>query len=154
MAGRARTDVRLSDLVHLDSSLHANVHAALLQCILQSQCVDGGCQHAHVVRASALHLAAAVLYAAPEVAAADNNADLAALFVAFFDHIAYRTDDIKVQAEMLIARKGFAANLDQYALIFLCFHAPHSLFYSCLLFYPIFGEFATIYIVLYSGNFY
>ena len=55
---------------------------------------------------------------------------------------------------MLIARKGFAANLDQYALIFLCFHAPHSLFYSCLLFYPIFGEFATIYIVLYSGNFY
>ena len=92
--------------------------------------------------------------ATPKIAAADNNADLAALFVAFFDHIAYRTDDIKVQAEMLIARKGLAADLDQYALIFLCFHAPHSLFYSCLLFYPIFGEFATIYIVLYSGNFY
>ena len=78
-----------------------------------------------------------------------------ARFDALLDHIAYRRPmTSKSRPAVRIARKGFAADLDQYALIFLCFHAPHSLFYSCLLFYPIFGEFATIYIVLYSGNFY
>ena len=64
-------------------------------------------------------------------------------FVAFFDHIAYRTDDIKVQAKMLIARKGFAADLNQYALIFLCFHVSTLLILFLFTILPYFREFCN-----------
>ena len=97
MTGRTRANVRLCDLVHLDSGLYANVHAALLQRILKGKGVDGGREHTHMVCARALHLAAAVLDAAPEVAAADNDADLTALLAAFLDHVADRADACRPQ---------------------------------------------------------
>ena len=110
----------------------------LLKRIRQRERIDRRRQHAHVVCAGALHFAAAVLNAAPEVAAADDNADLAAFLIALFDYVTYRPDHIKIQAEMLIPCKRFAADLDQHALIFRCSHIPHSLllipaFYSTLL---------------------
>ena len=126
MADGTGADIGLSHRAHLNGGLHPDLHALLLQHIGHSQGVDGGGQHAHVVGTDPDHLVAAVLDAAPEVAAADNDADLTALLAAFLDHVADRADHIKVQTEMLVARKGLAADLDQYALVFLCFHAPHS----------------------------
>ncbi len=79
MAGRTRADVGLGDLVHGDGRLHPDLHAALLQRILKGQGVDDGRKHAHVVRAGAFHLAAAVFDAAPEVAAADHDAEIPSL---------------------------------------------------------------------------
>ena len=133
----------LRDAVHLDCGLHTHLHAALLERIGQRQRIDRRRQHAHMVRAGAFHLAAAVLDAAPEIAAADHNTDLTALFVAFFNHIANRTDHVKIQSEMLIARKRFAADFIQHAFISFCFHAPHSLLhFPRILFYPITAYFA------------
>ena len=132
------TDIRLRNAVHLDRGLHAHRHIPLLKRIRQRERIDRRRQHSHVVCAGALHFAAAVLNAAPEVATADDNADLAAFLIALFDYVTYRPDHIKIQAEMLIPCKRFAADLDQHALIFRCSHIPHSLllipaFYSTLL---------------------
>ena len=80
-------------LIHLDGGLDAHLHAALLQAVGHGQRVDDGRQHAHVVGTRALHLAAAVLDAAPEVAAADHDADLYAQLDALPDHVAHSADD-------------------------------------------------------------
>ena len=86
-------DVGLGDLVHGDGRLHPDLHAALLEAVSHGQRVDDGRQHAHMVRARALHLAAAVFDAAPEVAAADHDADLHAGLDALLDHVAHAADD-------------------------------------------------------------
>ena len=105
-------DIGLRDLIHGDGGLHAHLHAALLQAVGHGQRVDDGRKHAHVVCTRALHLAAAIFDAAPEVAAADHDADLYACFDALPDHVAHSADDREVQSPVRVARKGFAADLE------------------------------------------
>ena len=105
-------DVGLGDLVHGDGRLYPDLHAALLEAVSHGQGVDDGREHAHMVRARALHLAAAVFDAAPEVAAADHDADLYACFDALPDHVAHSADDREVQSPVRVAREGFAADLE------------------------------------------
>ena len=83
---------------HLDGGLHPDLHVHLLQHVGQGQTVQSGGQHAHVVGTGALHLAAAVLHAPPEVAAAHDHAHLDALVAALLDNAAHAVDHIKIEA--------------------------------------------------------
>ena len=75
-----------------------------------------------MVRPCALHPAAAVLDAAPEVAAAYHNTHLDAQLDAALNHIADAADHIKIQATRGLSSQGFAADLQQHPLIFRFFH--------------------------------
>ena len=105
-------DVGLGDLVHGDGRLYPDLHAALLEAVSHGQGVDDGREHAHMVRARALHLAAAVFDAAPEVAAADHDADLHAGLDALLDHVAHAADDREIQSPVRVARQRLSADLE------------------------------------------
>ena len=76
MADGLGTDVGLCNTVHLNGGLYTNGYATLLQTICQSQRIDDRSQHAHMVGAGALHTVAAVLEAAPDIAATHNDGNL------------------------------------------------------------------------------
>ena len=79
-----------------------------------------------MVGAGALNLALAVLYAAPEVASAYDDAHLHAYFGALAHGPAHVGDDFEVQSAVLFPREGLAAYLEQHALIlWLCLHWVH-----------------------------
>ena len=81
------------------------------------QAVHDRGEHAHVVGPRALNLAGAVLDAAPEVAAAYDDADLDAQREAFLHRLAHGAYDAEVQAGLLVARQGLAAYFYQHALV-------------------------------------
>src|SRR2546423_1525721 len=54
MAPRAPPNKGLGDLVHRDGTLDAGGHACFLQCVLQSQRIDDGREHSHVVACCSL----------------------------------------------------------------------------------------------------
>jgi hypothetical protein len=85
VADRLAADVGLGELVDLDGALHPGRHADLLERVLQGQGVDDRGEHAHVVGGDAADRLAAVLLAAPDVAAADDDADLQSLRVGELD---------------------------------------------------------------------
>ena len=110
-------NIGLRDGAHLNGCLHPDGDSLLFAHIRHSQAVHNGCQHAHVVGAGALHLAAAVLGAPPEVAAADHQAHLDAHVQALLDDVANPADHLKIQAGVLVASQSLAADLQQHALI-------------------------------------
>ena len=63
-----------------------------------------------MVGPGALHTRTAVLQAAPEIAAADDNTDLHARLPALLDDIADTADDVKIQPPVGIPRQGLAAD--------------------------------------------
>ena len=71
-----------------------------------------------MVCARALHLAAAVLDAAPEVAAADHDADLHTGRHTLLDHVAHAADDVEIQSAVRVSGQRFAADLQKDAFIF------------------------------------
>ena len=121
------TDVGLCHGTDLQRCLHADIHALLLQDICHGHAVHGGGQHAHVVGTGALNVALAILHAAPEVAAADDDAHLYAHLHTLADHIGNTVHHIKIEAELLLACQRFAADLQQHTFIFRLVHSPLSL---------------------------
>ena len=83
-----------------------------------------------MVCAGALHFAGAVSHAAPEIAAADDNAHLDAHVDALLDHVAHFADHIEIQAKMFLSRQRFSADLQQDPFILGRLHSvfPPSLF--------------------------
>ncbi|MGX1241513.1 hypothetical protein RKD46_002617 [Streptomyces pseudovenezuelae] len=79
VAHGAQRDVGLGDLAHGDGGLHPAVDALLLQEVLEGEAVHHGAEHAHVVRAGAVHAALLEFGTAEEVSAADDNRDLGAV---------------------------------------------------------------------------
>ena len=111
-------DVGLGDGPHLNGGLDPDGDALLLAHIGHSQAVHHGGQHADVVGPGALHLAAAaVLGAAPEVAAAHHQAHLDAHVQALLNDIADAADHLEIQAGALTAGQSLAADLQQDAFI-------------------------------------
>ena len=100
----------------------------LLQHIGHSQRVDGGGQHTHMVGTHTNHLVAAVLYAAPEIAAADYDAHLNAHVDALLDRITHRGDHIKIQSTTSVTGQSLTADLQQNTLVFWCFHRKYNSF--------------------------
>ena len=74
-----------------------------------------------------LHLLGPVLQTAPEVAAADHDADLQTVVHTTADDVADLPDDVKVQAAVGFARQSLAADFQQHTVIFqFTGHKKHS----------------------------
>ena len=98
----------------------------LLHDVRHGEAVHDRRKHAHVVRPRALYLAFPVLDAAPEVAAAYDDADLHAHIHAALHRLADLADDAEVKSGLLLPRQRFAAYLQQHAPIYgLSFHPHH-----------------------------
>ena len=123
MSERLAHDERFRDGNHVERRLHAHVDALLLEHIGDRHAVHRRGQHAHVVGTGALDVALAVFHAAPEVAAADDDAHLHTHVRALFDDVAHLGNDVEVEAEVLVARQRLAADLEQHALILELSHA-------------------------------
>lgn len=137
MADGTAADIGLGDAGHLNGSLHADLNAALLQTVGQSEAVDDRGKHAHLVGAGALHPVAAVLDAAPEIAAADDDAHLHTGFDALLDDVADTADHIKIQAAVGVARQGLAADFQKYAAILRLVHGEPLLYLLFVFVYSI-----------------
>ena len=123
MPDGAGADVGFGDFFDLQRRLHAHVDALLLEHIGDRHAVHRRGQHSHVVGTGALNVALAVFHAAPEVAAADDDAHLHTHVRALFDDVAHLGNDVEVEAEVLVARQRLAADLEQHALILELSHA-------------------------------
>ena len=88
----------------------------MLQSVLQSERIDNRREHAHMVCRRAVHIHA--LTASPEIASADDNADVYAQIVHDFDLLNHFVYDMVVDACAGRARKGFAADFDDDSFIF------------------------------------
>ena len=119
-------DIGLRHLTDLQCRLEPDIHALLLQHVRQRHAVHGRSQHPHVVGTGTLNVTLAVLHAPPEVAAADDNADLHAHVHALLDDVRHLTQHLKVQAEVLLARQCLAADLQQHPFILRFVHCSSS----------------------------
>ena len=102
-------DIGLGDAGHLNGGLHADLNAALLQTVGQSEAVDDRGKHAHLVGAGALHPVAAVLDATPEIAAADHNRNLRSLICNLFHLFGNLQTSCLIKAKILVSGQRFAA---------------------------------------------
>ena len=76
MSNRAKRNVRLRNLGHLDRRLHANRLAGLFQKVLEGEGVHDRAQHAHVIGSRPIHSALAEFCTAEEVASSDDDCHL------------------------------------------------------------------------------
>ena len=76
MADGSAKDERLRDVLHFNRGLDADWNSALLELALQSEAVDDGGEHAHVIGGRAIHSAVTGGKAAPDIAAAHDDGDL------------------------------------------------------------------------------
>ena len=104
LAGKGRCHLR-----HGDRGEHLGGHTQLLQLIGDSQCVHHRSQHTDLIGQRALHLTAGA--AAPEVAAAHNDADLHAQLMSLFHAAANGVHSGLVKAHALFAAQRLAADL-------------------------------------------
>ena len=95
--------------------MHAAVNPDLFKGVGQCQRIHDSGHHTHMVGTGTLHLR--VVAAAPEVAAANHNADLAAKLLHPFDGFGNAKHHTVINAAVLVAGKKFAAHLQQHALI-------------------------------------
>ena len=121
-------NIRLRHGADLQCRLHPHVHALLLQHIGHGHAVHGSGQHAHMVGAGPLNVALAVLHAAPEVAAADDDTYLHAHVHTLSDDLGHTAHHLKVQSEMLVACQRLAADFNKYPLVFWLVHQIASRF--------------------------
>ena len=121
LAGEGRGHLR-----HGDGGEHLGRHTQLLQLVGDSQGVHHRCQHTDLIGQRTLHLAAGT--AAPEVAAAHNDADLNAQLMGLL----YASTDCVhgrlVEAGPLFAAEGLTADLQKDTLIFQCHNNIHHLY--------------------------
>jgi hypothetical protein len=118
VAHGAAHDERLGDLVHRDGGLDAGLDAHLLEAVHDGQAVDDGGEHAHVVAGGAVDAALGALEAAEDVAAANDDADLAAEVVDFLHLFAHPLEGGGVDGLGALAAQHLAAQLEDDALVF------------------------------------
>ena len=78
---------------------------SLLQSVLQRQTVDHRGEHAHGIRAGAVHADLARHRAAKNIAAADDQREFAAEFFDFFDFLGKGLNGLAVDAEITAGRQ-------------------------------------------------
>mgnify|MGYP000258385597 CR=1 FL=1 len=81
----AATDIRLANLVHLDTTHNAAGAIDPLDGILQGESIHNRGKHAHVIGLGALHTLGRAGDTAEDVAASDNDRDLDPLVVKLLD---------------------------------------------------------------------
>src|SRR5699024_676719 len=90
----------LSNLRHVDGSLHAAVNVQLAQEVLQSQAVHDRAEHAHVVRTGTIHATLGKFCTTEEVTAADDHCHLGAGTSNFCDLTSYIFYYIRINADL------------------------------------------------------
>src|ERR1700722_11854707 len=113
MTHGAAANVGLGYLVHLDRRHDAAMQAALLDGVLQGDGVDNGGEHAHVVCGDAVHVDGLLGYSAKEVAASDDDANLAAESVNGCNLLGYFVDKDCVDAKTAACGQCFARELEE-----------------------------------------
>ena len=96
---------------------HPGVHTALAEHVGDRKAVHGRGQHAHAVGADALDFPGTVLDAAPEVSAADHNADLGPEGKPCTNLLAYTGDKGEVIPGPLFSGQRLSADFNQNAMI-------------------------------------
>ena len=113
VAHGAAPDKRFRDLIHFDGGHHAGVDILFFERVLQSQRIDDGGEHAHVIGGNAVHVFRLVGDAAEEVATTHDNRDLNAEAV----HVRQLGGDFVdaggIYAESLPGCQGFTGDLEQ-----------------------------------------
>ena len=79
--------------------------------LLHGHAVDYGRQHAHVVALNTVEPLAGTLYAAENIAASNDDADLDTFLGDFNNLFGVFVQAIGVDAKLLLSHKGFAAEL-------------------------------------------
>jgi hypothetical protein len=115
VAQGATADVRFGDRLHRDRRLHAGVDPLLLEGVLQGHRVHHRAEHADVVGGGRIHVAA-VLGAAPEVAAAHHQRQLNAAAEGRGDLTREGTGGVRRDPEAGLAGEELAGELQQGAL--------------------------------------
>ena len=104
----ATLDEGLRQLRHLNRRHHARRHADRLERVHHRERVDNRREHAHRIARHAINALAGARESAEDVAAAENNADLAPERVDFLDVIGHKRQVLRVDA---LARFLVAENL-------------------------------------------
>ena len=69
-------NIRLGNLVDIQSALNTGFNTGVSQCILEGHCVHAGSQHAHIVAGGTIHTGGAECDSAEDIAAADHDRKL------------------------------------------------------------------------------
>src|SRR5208283_3596851 len=113
VAHGAAADVRLGDLADFNGGHDAADQAELLDGVLQRDGVDDGGEHAHVVCGDAVHVDGLLGDAAEEVAASNDDSDLASEGVDSGDLGGHLVNEDSVDAEARTCGEGFSGELEE-----------------------------------------
>ena len=100
------------EAVHIYSAFHHGIKTGLAQRIRHAQAVDDRAQHTHLVRRDGVHVGGRPLPPAPDIAGADDDADLRSHIMHGFDDSGDLVDLVKVK-QIMICFKGFTAEFQQ-----------------------------------------
>ena len=124
----ARRRINISAIsLHFDGGLHAGKDIHLFECVLQRKRIDDCGEHAHVIGGHSIKTLGACCQATKDVSTADDNSNLDAERMNIFDLAGNPTDDIRIDAEALLAHKSLAAQLQKDATEFKFFTHPELL---------------------------
>ena len=121
MADRTAADVRLCDLLHFDGCLYAGRDAKFFERILQSDGIDDGREHAHVVSRRTVHPTLAALETSPDIAATYNDSDLDTGIAGFLDLASQSIYDLRIDTKSFVAGHRFTRQFQHDSLILLVF---------------------------------
>ena len=113
MAHGAAANKRLGNLVHLDGRLHARIDSLLLECVLQRERVDHGCQHAHMVSGNTVHLFGLLGHAAEKIPPTYDDCDLHAERMNVGKLCSDLVNARGIHAKALIGSKGLAGEFEE-----------------------------------------
>ena len=112
MSDGPTSDVGLSDLSHVDRRLDPCGVAHLFEGVLESQGINDGSQHAHVIGLSSVHPGALSGHATPDVSPADHHSDVNIELITDCDNFTGNLgDDRPVDPVPVRSGKGLARDL-------------------------------------------
>ena len=118
MTHRAAANVRFGNLMHADGGLDPGRLTHVFQCVLESERVDDGAEHSHVIGRDPIHTPFARGIPADDVAAADHDCELGVVRILHpHDVVGDVVDDVRVDAEGRLTGKAFAAQLEQHPFV-------------------------------------
>ena len=113
MAQGATPDVRLRELLHPDRRHHPCFHAGPFERVLQSQGIDHGRQHAHVVGGHPIHTLLAGHRPPHDVATADDQAEADARRLNLADLAGQLLNDSRLDAEPPVSGERLSGDLHE-----------------------------------------
>ncbi len=113
----APANVWLGHRVPLVGCHHARGRASFFKRVLQSQGIDDGRQHPHVIRRDAFHVLRRRSHASEKVSAADHQSDLNSGVGHLGDFLSQRRNPRRIDTERALAGQDLAAQLQKNATV-------------------------------------